>query len=179
LSETRDIPLSEKVFFAWLEDLGWKPKLSAPGLLAKQIYKKLDGRTGLLTNEKLLGLLEHMNGGLVEQDGSPVAENKIVQERELPVGEVINRLAGTSRRGSPLDYLLEKEIFKVGLRLRCPKCLRNSWFLLKMCAIPLRVHGVSVPFKQLAMLKAGLLGAIRQSDLLVCQIMPKVPMQFC
>ncbi len=87
-TESRDIPLSEKVFFAWLADLGWKPKLSPSGLLAKQIYKNLDGYLGILTNEKLLGLLERMNGGSVNKEASPIENNKMNKERELTVGEV-------------------------------------------------------------------------------------------
>lgn len=130
-NETQEIPLSEKVFFAWLEYLGWKPKLSPPGLLAKQIYKKLDGYPSILKNEKLLGLLEHMNGGSVQKDGSPVDKNKINQERDLSVGEVKSRLEAGSQRRNPHDYLIEKGFFRLGLRLQCPHCLRNSWYTLE------------------------------------------------
>jgi len=66
-AETRDIPAAESIMFAWLTDLGWKPELSPPGLLAKQIYKRFEGHVMPLQNEKLLGLLEHMNGGSVKQ----------------------------------------------------------------------------------------------------------------
>jgi hypothetical protein len=74
--------------FAWLKDKGWEAKLSSPGLLAKQIYKKLDGHVLTLANEKLLGLLEHMNGGSVQSNGQPVTNNRVRQERELPIGEI-------------------------------------------------------------------------------------------
>lgn len=127
-SETREIPKAENIIFAWLTDLGWKPKLSPPGLLAKQIYRKLEGHPILFRNEKVLGLLEHMNGGLVNRDRSPTEKNKLSQERDLPVGEVKNRLEASSRKGDLYNYLLSKEIFKLGLRVRCPNCLRNSWF---------------------------------------------------
>lgn len=129
--ETRDIPAAENIIFAWLADLGWKPKLSPPGLLAKQIQKRFEGELSVLRNEKLLSLLEHMNGGLVKQDGSPVNENKITQERDLPVGEVKNRLGASTTKNGFYDYLLSKEIFKLGLRIQCPNCLRNSWFSLE------------------------------------------------
>ncbi len=126
-TETRNIPSAESIVFAWLRDRGWEPTLSAPGLLAKQIQKKLDGHVGLLRNEKLLGLLEHMNGGRVKQDSMPLEENEIGQERDLSVGEVKNRLAGSARRGDLYEYLLSKGIFKLGLRVQCPYCLRRSW----------------------------------------------------
>jgi len=128
--ETLDIPLAENVFFAWLEDLGWKSKLSSAGLMAKQIHNKLDGHLAVLTNEKLLGLLEHMSGGRVKHDGSPVENNIINQERELAVGEVKNRLKAISVRGNLHDYLVERGIFKLGLRVQCSHCSRNSWFSL-------------------------------------------------
>lgn len=124
---THEIPFSEKVFFAWLEDLEWKPKLSPPGLLAKQIYKKLDGYIHLLKNEKVLGLLEHMNGGSVTQQGDPVDKNKVNQARNLPVGEVKNRLGGTTKEGLH-SYLVKLGIFKIGLKVQCQHCTRGTWY---------------------------------------------------
>ncbi|HMG72806.1 MAG TPA: hypothetical protein VK582_04840 [Pyrinomonadaceae bacterium] len=127
LSEMRDIPASEDVFFAWLEDRGWTPKLSTPGLIARQINRQLEGQPQyVLRNEKVLGLFEKMNGGLVKEDGSPVDDNRFVQERDLSIGEVKSRI------GSPslYEYLLSKGIFKLGARVQCSNCLRNSWFQL-------------------------------------------------
>src|SRR6267378_1483769 len=130
-TETRDIPTAESIMFSWLADLGWKPQLSAPGLLAKQMYRQLEGYPSILKNEKLLGLLEHMNGGLVKQDGSPAENNSVTQERDLSVGEVKSRLEGSSKRSNLYDYLLSKGVFKLGLRVQCPHCLRHSWFSLE------------------------------------------------
>lgn len=127
LSETRKIPGAEDVFFAWLADHGWTPKVSTPGLLARQINRQLDGQPQIvLRNEKVLGLLEKMNGGRVQDDGSPVDENRFVQERDLAIGEVKNRI------GSDFlyDYLLLKGVFKLGARVQCSNCSRNSWFSL-------------------------------------------------
>jgi len=130
-SETRNIPTGERIVFSYLADLGWKPQLSAPGLLAKQMYRQLDGYPAILRNETLLGLLEHMNGGLVKQDGTPVEKSSVTQERELPIGEVKSRLEGPSKRSNLYDYLLSKKVFKLGLRVQCPHCLRHSWFSLE------------------------------------------------
>ncbi|SMP72870.1 hypothetical protein SAMN06295888_11953 [Desulfonatronum zhilinae] len=126
-SETRDLPTSEPIFFAWLVDQGWSAELSAPGILAKQILQKLGGRVGVLRDEKLLGLIEYMNGGSVNADGTPVVSNKIGQDRDMPVSEVKSRLEGTGRRDLH-DYLVSKGIFKLGLRTQCPICQRRSWF---------------------------------------------------
>jgi hypothetical protein len=126
-SETRDLPASEPIFFAWLADQGWSAELSAPGILAKQIFQKLGGHVGLLHNEKLLSLIEYMNGGAVNADGTPGAQDKIGQDRDMSVSEVKSRLEGTGRRDLH-DYLVSKGIFKVGLRTQCPRCQRRSWF---------------------------------------------------
>lgn len=130
-SESWDIPESQKIVFSWLKDYGWESELSAPGLLAKQIYKKLDGHVFTLANEKLLGLLEHMNGGSVQSNGQPVTDNRINQDRELPIGEIRNKLQDTSRQSDLCDYLISKGIFHIGLRVQCPHCIRNSWFPVK------------------------------------------------
>lgn len=129
-AEGRDIPLAEDVFFAWLTDLGWKPALSSSGLLAKQIYKQLEGYAEItLRNERLLGLLEHMSGGQVNQDGSPADQHRISQERPVAVGEVKTRLKGP--RTDLTRRLVSQGVFALGLRVVCPNCFRKSWFSLK------------------------------------------------
>lgn len=130
-NETMEMPLAEKVVSAWLADLGWKNELSSAGLLAKQIYLKLNGHISVLRNEKLLGFLEYMNGGSVRQDGTPIEDNKIFQERCVPVREVKSRLASISKMINLHDYLVERGIFKLGLKVQCSHCSRNSWFSLE------------------------------------------------
>jgi hypothetical protein len=127
-SETRSIPTAESVFFAWLTDLGWKPQLSPPGLMAKEIYKRLQGNPVILKNETFLGLLERMNGGKVKQE---IGALEVEQERELPVGAVKARLEGSSEGGNPHEYLISRGVFKLGVRVQCPHCIRNSWFPLE------------------------------------------------
>jgi hypothetical protein len=127
-SEWRDIPLAEDLMLAWLSDLGWTAKLSAAGLLAKQISRQLDGHLFLLHDEKLLGLLEHMNGGKVQRDGSPVEENTITPEleRDITIAETKSRLAENIH-----GHCVSKDVFRLGSRIKCPHCLRNSWFPLQ------------------------------------------------
>ncbi len=110
-----DIPRAQEVFFAWLRDLGWEPELSPPGLIAKELFSQVEGFPRVLANEDLLKLLEHMNGGPVN-------------ERELPVGEVKNRLAQIGGRTNLHDYLVQKGAFRLGAKVQCPSCRRHSWF---------------------------------------------------
>jgi hypothetical protein len=135
------IPLAEDVMFAWLSDLGWKAELSAAGLLDKQIYHQLEGQLFPLRNEVLLGLLEHMNGGTVRRDVKAVADPKIHPEleRDLAIGEVKSRLSSSS--SNTYEYLLSKGVFRLGIRIQCPNCLRHSWFSLDPS--PMTLHALS------------------------------------
>jgi len=130
-TSTRSVPTAEEVFFAWLSDLGWNPRLSPPGMLAKQLYRKTGGYPGMLADEKMLGLLEHMNGGTVRRDGSPTDENIVNQERDVEIGEVKGRLHREMLKGRLHDSLVSMGAFKMGLRVRCTECQRQSWFPLE------------------------------------------------
>ena len=111
----QEVPSAEKVFFAWLRDLGWRPELSTPGVLAKRIHERLGGYVSRLQNEKLLWLLEHMNGGSVHLDKGPSGENETGQEREMSVAEVKSRLEREEPgRKSLYDYVIEKQVFPSG-----------------------------------------------------------------
>ena len=127
-SEMWEIPKSQKVFFAWLKDKGLDAKLSPPGILAKQIYKKLNGHVGVLRNETLLKLLEHMNGGMVNENEDLVKEVKVLQPRALPIGEIHNKLYMSSKSNHLRDYLVSNGLFCIGLHVQCPICVRRTWF---------------------------------------------------
>lgn len=125
LSESRKVPESEKIFFAWLKDRGWEAKLSSPGILAKQIYKRLGGAVGMLADKDVLTLIEHMNGGTVSRSGAQ-KNDKVGAEREASVAEVKRKL--NSHR---YEWFVQKGIFKLGLQTKCPNCQRNSWFAME------------------------------------------------
>jgi hypothetical protein len=120
--ESRKAPESEKILFAWLKDRGWEAKLSSPGILAKQIFKRLGGMTSMLADKDVLALIEHMNGGMVSRDGDQ-KDNRLVGEREASVAEVKRKL-----NAHRYEWFIQKGIFKLGLQTKCPSCQRNSWF---------------------------------------------------
>lgn len=133
MTEYWDIPTSEKVFFAWLEDQGWSPELSNPGILAKQINKKLEGNTVILLNEKLIKLLDHMNGGENLYKETPTTTIELEDGRDLHVDRVKNQLSNPRHPKSKdhfHDYLLSKGVFRIGLKIKCPNCFRKSWYSL-------------------------------------------------
>ena len=127
-SEARKIPTSDAIFFAWLADHGWKAELSPPGILAKQIYHRLNGYSRMLADASVLGLIERMNGGSVTKDGVPQEKGRSSGERELSVAEVKERLKGPSGRSIRYEFFIEKGVFKLGLKTKCPHCQRNTWF---------------------------------------------------
>lgn len=129
----QEVPLAEEVFFTWLKDIGWKnPELSSPGVLAKRIHQRLEGFVACFQDEKLLWLLEHMSGGSVDMDKGPRVRNKTGPEREMSVGEVKNRLEREEQVVKSLyDYVIENGFFRLGARVKCPGCFRNSWYSLE------------------------------------------------
>jgi len=134
-SEGRAIPAAESVFFAWLRDAGWRPKLSVPGLLGKEIYRRLEGNPIVLKNKAVLDLLERMNGGRAGED---LGEKPISEGKELNVGEVKQRLAGSPDGDNLHAYLISRGVFKLGSRVQCPRCQRNSWYSLENLSDTLR-----------------------------------------
>ncbi len=59
-----------------------------------------------------------------------MVSNRISGEREMAVGEVKSRLKVSSGNSHLYDALIEKGVFKLGLRTKCPNCQRNTWFAL-------------------------------------------------
>jgi len=106
------IPIAEDVFFAWLKDKGFEPKLSSCGRLAKQMYSQLDGWTTVLMHEPLLRLFERMNaaGG-----------------KGAPLGEVKNTVKRISAIGDLYQSLVKRGVFQLGYQTQCTHCQRSSW----------------------------------------------------
>jgi hypothetical protein len=125
--EAIELPLAEPIFFSWMEDHGWTCTPSSAGLLAKQIFMRLDGHVGVLRNEGLLGLLEHLSGGSKFTDATTANSRDPSASRELSARQVKQQLGGNGMGGLH-EYLLSKGVFSVGLTLRCPTCMRRSWF---------------------------------------------------
>jgi hypothetical protein len=125
---SRTVPSSESVFFAWLADHGWKAELSPPGVLAKQIFKRLSGFPRYIADRTILGMIEYMNGGAVGKNGEQLAGSRLPIEREISAGELKAKLSGRAGKGTLYDDFVAKGIFRLGLRTKCPNCQRNSWF---------------------------------------------------
>jgi hypothetical protein len=109
------------------------------------MFTQLDGSVSPLANEDLLKLFEHMNGGRISTKNSPKTSEKrrrekdsneresdvIEDEREIPVAEIKKRLEQMHYLYNIHDYLISKNIFRVGPKIQCPSCKRRSWYSLE------------------------------------------------
>lgn len=126
-TENWNLPIAQDLFASWMKDKGYEIKISTPGLLAKQVFSQLGGFIKPLAKEELLILLERMNNG--NKDGKELlVGNGSEDGKELPVGEVKTRL---QKMGSNLyDFLLSKNVFRIGIKVQCSNCQRYSWYSL-------------------------------------------------
>ncbi len=114
------IPKAEDVFKAWLKDNGLNSQLSSPGLIAKQMIKRLGGTWGLeiLANEELITLLRDM------EDGKEI-------EKEVFWGR-ISKIANTRFVKFEPDKLLRRYVdigmFRLGATIQCSVCAHRSWY---------------------------------------------------
>lgn len=130
-SKLWEIPQAEKVLFAWLKDRGWVATLSTSGVLAKQIFSRLDGNVNAFKYAGFIELLEHINGGKqLKQTKAPAADQPIV-DRNMSVKEVRGRLIQIFKDPGMYEFLSSKGVFQLGLRTQCPACLRHSWYSMR------------------------------------------------
>jgi hypothetical protein len=126
-----EMPLSEKVFFAWLKDQGWEATLSTSGVLAKEIFKRLDGNVNAFKYDGFIELLEHVNGGKSFRKADNSVTDMILADRNMVVPEIRNRLSQIFRNPEMYEFLAKKGVFQLGIRSKCPVCGRHSWFPLR------------------------------------------------
>src|SRR5581483_8061977 len=118
------LPKAEDVFTAWLRSKGWTAKLSASGLIARQMIKQLGNGTwgiSLLDREEIIQLLNDMS------DGKTIGADDLWGR--------IQKIANTAKYpGNPaglLRRLTDTQMFRLGLEVQCPICTQRSWFSVK------------------------------------------------
>jgi hypothetical protein len=118
------VPLGQDVFFAWLRDLGWTPEASPAGLIAKQMFKQLNGWVAWL-NENALKFLEHMSFGKRASRGADVNE---IRTRLVTSDATYSKVL-------PGDHLftelLRRKVFVIGYETQCPRCFKHYWYSVK------------------------------------------------
>lgn len=115
-----NLPEAEQVFIQWLHSQGWNAKLSAPGLLAKQLLKQLKGIWGayLLANEDIITLLDDLQG-----------------EKTIGIDALwarLSRIANTFKYGATaaglLKQLVDAGMLRMGIEVQCPICTQRTWY---------------------------------------------------
>ncbi len=117
-SQYWDVPTAQSVFSAWLKDLGWEAEVSVAGAVAKQLYSQLGGEIQAVADKTVLSIFEEMAGGTEK-------------EKEKKVGEVKKRLSGLSEYADLHGHLVSKGVFRIGPKVKCPRCQRYSWYSLE------------------------------------------------
>jgi len=115
-----DLPRAEPVMIEWLRERGWKVELSAPGRIAKQIFKQVGGRWGinLFAHEGIIRLM----GSLETEKGVP--RQRIIQE----LNKVIKDDGLFLKADKFLNLLLDVKVIKLGAQIKCPICTRYNWY---------------------------------------------------
>lgn len=114
------IPSGERVFTSWMASRGWKAQLSDSGRVAKQMLKHLGGVWGiqLLANRHLLEFVDGLSGDrMINLEACLGRMTEIVNKAGLEIGPI-----------DLIDDLVEKNMLRLGLQIRCPRCGRRSWY---------------------------------------------------
>jgi hypothetical protein len=114
------VPEGEAVFVEWLRQHGWKAELSAPGLIARQLLKQVEGiwGTAFLATDGMIRLLGDLQG-----------------EKTIGLGALWGRLSRIanefghgSTAGGLLQRLVENQVLRLGIEVQCPICTQRSWY---------------------------------------------------
>jgi hypothetical protein len=111
---------AETVFIEWLKSRGWQAQLSAPGRIAKQVLKQIQGVSGtaVLANEGLIRLLAEMEG----------ERTMGLQELWAKLSRVANDAGFQATAGGILERCVELQMFRLGIEVQCSKCTQRSWY---------------------------------------------------
>ena len=114
------VPDAPTVFIEWLRQRGWKAHLSAPGLIARQLLKQVEGiwGTAFLATDGMIRLLGDLQG-----------------ERTIGLDALwgkLSRIANEFGHGSTaaglLQRLVEGQVLRLGMEVQCPICTQHSWY---------------------------------------------------
>ena len=117
------LPKAEDIFLQWLKSKKWKVDLSSPGLIAKQMVKQLGGisRTSILVSEGIISLLDKMSEGkTIKEEAFQGEISKIANQEKFIIDP--NRI---------IQWLIDAQIFRVGVEIQCPICRQHSWYSIK------------------------------------------------
>lgn len=113
-------PRAELIMQAWFENSNWTTRLSPSGLIAKQMLNQVGGGYGimLIAKDPLIKLFDKITRGKTIDHKTLWAEiQKISNSEKWPRDP--HRL---------LESLVEKNILRIGVEIKCPICQQKSWY---------------------------------------------------
>lgn len=159
-----EIPLAEPVMMAWFKEKGWEVNISPSGKVAKQMIKQLGGPWGVmhLREEKLIKLLQELsNDGFITEQDFKGRISQIASSDDVWI-----------TRDDYIKKLLEKNIFQLGIELKCPICTQRSWYSLSEidsnvmcngCLSDYKVQSLDLPDKKWSYKSFGTFGLPNQA----------------
>lgn len=128
--------LISKIF----EIVGINSQTSQAGLIASRLIQQLDGLQGCRVF-KIKGARELINKYRPDQSFTRSAALQIIGQVDPKIGKTnfseYEKLFIEARKGrikqkpeDALNFLIKKDIFRVGLNLKCPKCILEFWLAL-------------------------------------------------
>jgi hypothetical protein len=114
------VPEAENVFIEWLRSRGWEAKLSAPGLIARQLVKQVQGiwGTAFLANDNMIQLLGELQGE--KTIGLDALRGKL--------SRIANEFGHSWSPARLLQRLVEDQVLRLGIEVQCPICTQRSWY---------------------------------------------------
>ncbi|MEX2447242.1 MAG: hypothetical protein WD404_00680 [Solirubrobacterales bacterium] len=141
LVEAWSLPRGLSVFAAWLKGRGFDARLSPAGRSAEQLIAALGGpiMATLVQEPDLIRLINDAARGLVEEPGGSgpaPPRRRVIGYADLQ--RVLNSVIDEPERAETrLGRLLETNVLRQGLLVRCSLCEQENWFSLEELATKL------------------------------------------
>lgn len=142
-SQFWELPTPVSLFTAYMEQAGYQLEISSAGKITLQLLRALGSIWGVssLGDEEVLRRLEAMAHGVAESEVSDTAGGQRQRIRAPTVSfrtwwGILQRANDGSAEiaRNQLRNLLNSDVFRLGLRLQCPKCSQHTWFGLEQLA---------------------------------------------
>jgi hypothetical protein len=129
-----NLQTGREAFIGWLTSQGIKARPSEEGRIATQIIASAGSllACGMFADLETITLLN----GMAEGHAKPVRQGESVTattpDRSKHINTVREHFERRSKRSfgywNQLNHFLEKNVFRAGLRVRCPTCSYRNWF---------------------------------------------------
>jgi len=115
------LPEARDILKKWFKQAGYQVEDSYAGLIAEQMFQKLEGEHGILHTILKRGFIELLD--------------KFSNEKSLRYAAVIGELKKMKNLGEyeypEKDFLanmLEKSVLDIGFEIQCPVCTQHNWY---------------------------------------------------